>query len=133
MSRLNCKKSLICIQGFMYSGRNTVRWLSGRVVDLVIERLLFRDKPIFYWFNQRRQEKHPHMTKINNTVKPVLSSHSNEDQRLIFKTDYRLMHIKRIANVLQNAPREHFSILSTCIKLPSVTDGSLMQVESIEK
>ena len=39
---------------------------------------------------------------------------------MVFKTDHRLMHIKRIANVLQNAPREHYSILSTCIKLPAV-------------
>ena len=31
------------------------------------------------------------------TVKPVLSSHSKEDQRLVFKTDYHLMHVKSIA------------------------------------
>ena len=43
--------------------------------------------------------------------KPAFSS---QDQRLLFKTDYPLMHIKNIA------PREHSAILSTCIKLPSV-------------
>ena len=28
-----------------------------------------------------------------HTVKPVLSSHSKEDQRLVFKTNYSLMHV----------------------------------------
>ena len=39
-----------------------------------------------------------------------------EDQKLVFKTDYRLMQVKN----LQNAPREHSAILSTFIKLPFV-------------
>ena len=51
-----------------------------------------------------------------NTVKPVLSCHSNKDQKLVFRTDNRLIQVK----VLQNAPREHSAILSTCIKLASV-------------
>ena len=38
------------------------------------------------------------------TVKPVLSSHSKEHQKLVFKTDYLLMKVK----VLQNAPRGAF-------------------------
>ena len=53
--------------------------------------------------------------KFDGTVKPVLSSHSKEDQRLVFKTDQCLMQVK----VLQNAQREHSVILSTSIKLPS--------------
>ena len=46
-----------------------------------------------------------------------------EDQRLVFQIDNCLMHNKSIAEcslVLQNAPREHSAILSTCIRLPSV-------------
>ena len=48
------------------------------------------------------------------TVKPVLSDHSKRWQKLVFKTDYRLMQVKRIAEIL------HSAILSICIKLPSV-------------
>ena len=47
----------------------------------------------------------------------VLSSHPKEDQKFVFKIDYCLMQVKSIAKY---APREHFAILSTCIKLPSV-------------
>ena len=32
-----------------------------------------------------------------STVKPVLSGHSKEDQKLVFKTDYRLMQVESIA------------------------------------
>ena len=39
------------------------------------------------------------LTKINDgflrTVKPVLSGHSKEDQKLVLNTDYRLMQVKR--------------------------------------
>ena len=31
------------------------------------------------------------------TGRPALSSHSKEDQKLVFKTDYHLMHVKSIA------------------------------------
>ena len=31
------------------------------------------------------------------TVKPALSGQSKKDQQLVFKTDYRLMHVKSIA------------------------------------
>ena len=51
----------------------------------------------------------------NTTVEPVLSSHSKEDQRLVFKTYYRLMQVKRIAE----CSLEHSAILLTCVKLPS--------------
>ena len=44
-----------------------------------------------------------------NTVKPVLSGHS-KDQKLVFKTDFDIMQVKR----------EHSAILSTFIKLPFV-------------
>ena len=48
------------------------------------------------------------MGGAETTVKPALSSHLKEDQKLVSKTDYNLMQIKIIAT------------LSTCIKLPSV-------------
>ena len=51
-----------------------------------------------------------------NTVKPVLSSHSKNGQKLACDIDYCLMQVRSI----QNAPREHSAILSTSIKLPFV-------------
>ena len=48
------------------------------------------------------------------TVKPVLSSHSKEDTKYVFKTNNRLMQVTSIAEV------EHSVILSTCSKLPPV-------------
>ena len=42
--------------------------------------------------------------RAENTVKPFLSSHPKEDQKLVFKTNCRLMQVK----VLQNAPRGAF-------------------------
>ena len=46
----------------------------------------------------------------------MLSIHSKENQKLVFKTNYCLIPVK----VLQNDPREHSAILLTCIKLSSV-------------
>ena len=46
------------------------------------------------------------------TVKPVLSGNTKRRSKLVFKTNYCLMQVKRIA--------EHSAILSTFIKLPFV-------------
>ena len=48
----------------------------------------------------------------NGTVKPVLSGHSKRS-KLVFKTDYRLMQVKSIAE----CSKEHSAILSTFIEL----------------
>ena len=45
------------------------------------------------------------------TVKTVLSGHSKRRPKFVFKTDYRLMQVKSIAEC-----REHSAILLTCIK-----------------
>ena len=37
------------------------------------------------------------MDKHLNTVKPVLSNHSKEHQKLVFNTNYSLMQVKSIA------------------------------------
>ena len=68
---------------------------------------------------QQEHEKLPSMQRFKrtDTVKPVLSGHPKKDQKLVFKTDYRLMQVKSIAEC---SKREHSAILSTCIKLPSV-------------
>ena len=67
------------------------------------------------------------------TVKPVLSCHSKK-KKMVFKTDYRLMQVKSIADcwskVLQNALLEHSAILSTCIKVPSVFKTFVLSVLS---
>ena len=59
-----------------------------------------------------------------DTVKPVLSSHSNRRPKLVFKPSYRLMQVK----VLQNAPREHSAKLSTFIKLPFVFKSFVLSI-----
>ena len=43
-----------------------------------------------------------------NIVKSVLSGHSNEDRKLVFKTDYRLIQVKSIAECSKG---EHSAIL----------------------
>ena len=43
------------------------------------------------------------LTSHQSTVKPILSSHSKEDQKLFFKTDYRLMQVKSIAECSKRA------------------------------
>ena len=50
---------------------------------------------------------------LENTVKPVINSHSKRRPKIGFKNDYHLMQVK----VLQNAPREHSAMLSTFMKL----------------
>ena len=56
--------------------------------------------------------------------KPVLSGHSNKDQKLFFKTDYHLMQVKRIAE------REHSALLLTFIKLPFVVKTFVLSIFS---
>ena len=51
------------------------------------------------------------------TVKPVENGHSQKDQNLGFKTNYRLMQVKSIAECSKG---EHSAILLTFIKLPFV-------------
>ena len=58
----------------------------------------------------------PVLSETERYIKTCLKRPLKKDQNLVFKTDYRLMQVK----VLQNDPREHSAILSTCIKLPSV-------------
>ena len=53
-------------------------------------------------------------TKSYKTVKPVINGHSQKDRNLVFKTNYRLMQVKSIAE------GEHSAILSTLHKLPFV-------------
>ena len=55
-------------------------------------------------------------------IKAVLSDHSQKDQKWVFKTNYRLMQVKSIAecftlSILQYFV-EHSAILLTCTELP---------------
>ena len=46
---------------------------------------------------------------IYNTVKSVLSSHSEKDpKKMVFKTEYRLMQVKRIAECSKGSILQHF-------------------------
>ena len=54
-------------------------------------------------------------SKAFSTVKPALSGHSKRRQNCFFKTDYRLIQVKSIAEFSKG---EHSAILSTFIKLP---------------
>ena len=51
------------------------------------------------------------------TVEPVLSGHSRQNKKLVFKTKYRLSAGQMYCRILQG---EHSAILSTFIKLPFV-------------
>ena len=53
--------------------------------------------------------------KVSATVKPVYNSHSQKDRKLVFKTNYGLMQVKRIAEC-----SKHSAIRLTFIKLPFV-------------
>ena len=59
------------------------------------------------------------------TVKPVLNGHSQKDQKLVFKTKYRLMKVKSIAEC---SPLEHSAILSTFIKLPFIIKTFVLSI-----
>ena len=54
---------------------------------------------------------------FKNTEKPVLSGHSKEDQKKVFKTDNHLMQVKSIAEC-SHGVLEHTAVLMTCTKLP---------------
>ena len=58
--------------------------------------------------------------KQNNRVKPVLSSHSKGRPKLFFKTDYRLMQVKSIAECSKRAFCNTFNLHLATIKLPFV-------------
>ena len=60
------------------------------------------------------------------TVKSGLSGHS---KRRHFKTDYRLLQVKSIAECSKRA-REHSAILSTFIKLPFVFKTYVLSILS---
>ena len=58
-------------------------------------------------------------SRNTSTVKPVLNSHSKMDQKLLFKTKYRLIQVKSIAES---------AILSTFIKLPFVSKIFILSI-----
>ena len=63
------------------------------------------------------------------TVKPVSSGHTKEDQQLVFKTDYRLVQVKRIAD---SALSYHLSLRPLfCLFLAFKTDYRLIQFKRI--
>ena len=52
--------------------------------------------------------KSPSAKAVPNTVKPVLSGHSKRTQKLFFKTDYRLMQVKSIAECSKGSILQYF-------------------------
>ena len=60
-----------------------------------------------YYNETKKMANVSHM--VIATVKPVLSGHSQKDQKWVFKTNDRLMQVK--------SKWEHSAILSTCIEL----------------
>ena len=55
--------------------------------------------------------KEPKISEKNidfNTVKPALSDHSQKDRKLVFKTDYRLMQVKSIAECSKGSILQYF-------------------------
>ena len=59
-----------------------------------------------------------------HTVKPALSCHSKRRAKIGFQNRLSLnagqKYCRMLQEHMQNAPREHSAILSTCIKLPFV-------------
>ena len=45
---------------------------------------------------------------LTTTVKPVLSGHSKRTQKMFFKTDYRLMQVKSIAECSKGSILQYF-------------------------
>ena len=43
-----------------------------------------------------------------HTVKPVLNGHSQKDPKLVFKTNYRLMQVKSIAECTKGSILQYF-------------------------
>ena len=68
------------------------------------------------------------------TVKPVKNGHSQKDNKMVFKTNYRLMLVKSIAECskgsMQNAPKGAFcnALLLTFIKLPVVIKTFVLSI-----
>ena len=81
---------------------NSFEWLVT-----YLERFYFLVK-IKYW----RQGLSNQEAILVYTVEPVLRGHSKRRPKLVFKTNYRLMQVKSIA--------EHTAILSTIIQLSFV-------------
>ena len=52
--------------------------------------------------------------ELNKIVKPVLNGHSQKDRKLVFKANYHLMQVKRIAECSNG---EHSAILTIFVKL----------------
>ena len=49
-----------------------------------------------------------HLMKVQYTVKPVLSGHSKRRPKLVFKTNYRLMQAKSIAECSKGSILQYF-------------------------
>ena len=45
---------------------------------------------------------------MTHTVKPVLSGYSQKDQKWVFKTNYRLMYVKSIAECSNGSILQYF-------------------------
>ena len=59
----------------------------------------FINQLILYWYSYRPE----------STVKPVLSGHSKEDQKLVFKTNYRLINAgQKYCRMLQESILQYF-------------------------
>ena len=59
------------------------------------------------------------------TVKPVISGHSKKRQKMVFKTDYRLMQVKSIAEYSKTFIKPPF-VFKTFVL--SILSGRLRQV-----
>ena len=57
---------------------------------------------------------------MSHTVKPVENSHSQKDRKLPFKTNYRLMHVKSIAECSKGSILQYFRSLSYHLSLSSL-------------
>ena len=75
-------------------------------------------------FKNNSNSSYTNSNILSNTVKPVYHGHTQNDRKLFFNTNYRLMLVKSIAK----CQREHSAILLTFIKLPVVIKTFVLSI-----
>ena len=84
----------------MHKGSVSVRnseWFDQTVHKVVLPDIAFRfDQKLFLFLDRK------------HTVKPAFSSHSKRRPKLVFKTEYRLMQVKSIAECSKGSILQYF-------------------------
>ena len=94
------------------------------MIEIFLKMLILKEKSV----GDRKACKIPSMQRVKNKgnlihyseestkmwqelltmIKPVLNSHSQKDQKIVFNTDYRLMQVKSIAEGSKGGIQQYF-------------------------